>query len=319
MLSWQVESAQYTAAQVRQQLADSESETSVNDSEGSSDDNDTDVDADDASDDGSETVRFRAGQWPRANQEQPCIHGFLGKPGMSMNTDGFEAIDFYRLFLTDELLSVFVKETNRYAQQLLQQPLQPQSRLYKWEDTNAEEMKVFCGLVFLMAINRKPEIALYWSQDSLLSTPVFSAVMSRPRDRFQLLLRCWHFADNDCAPDRNSENYTRLFKIEPLIKSLSRTFESVGLYTPDIKLSLNEELVLWKGRLVFRQYIPLKRARFGIKLYCLSSGVNASSELGGGTKRRREWGVGRGLGCGSAPSPENFLFCDLEMAYFGEF
>jgi len=72
----------------------------------------------------------------------------------------------------------------------------------------------------------------------LLSRPVFPAVMSR--DRFQLLLRCWHFADNDCAPDRNCENYSRLFKIEPLIKSLSRTFEFV--YTQDINLSLDEEL-----------------------------------------------------------------------------
>jgi len=112
---------------------------------------------------------------------------------MSLNTDGFEAVDFYRLFLTDGLLSVFVEETNRYAQQLLQQPLQPQSRLYKWENTNAEEMKVFCGLVFLMAINRKPEIALYWSQDSLLLMPVFPVAMSK--DRFQILLSCWHFAD----------------------------------------------------------------------------------------------------------------------------
>jgi len=42
--------------------------------------------------------------------------------------------------LIDELLSVFAKETNRYVQELLQQPLWPRSRLYKWEDTNAEEM-----------------------------------------------------------------------------------------------------------------------------------------------------------------------------------
>jgi len=28
-------------------------------------------------------------------------------------------------------------------------------------------------------------------------------------------------------------------------------------------------LILRKGRLVFRQYLPLKRARFGIKLFCL--------------------------------------------------
>lgn len=28
-------------------------------------------------------------------------------------------------------------------------------------------------------------------------------------------------------------------------------------------------MVLWKGRLQFKQYIPLKRSRFGIKIYCL--------------------------------------------------
>ena len=126
-------------------------------------------------------------------------------------------------------------------------------------------MKIFCGLLFLMLINRKPEIALYWSEDSLLHTPVFPAVMAR--DRFLLLLRCWHFVNNDLALHRTDENYDRLFKLRPLIESLSKTFESV--YTPDINLSLDEALVLWKGRLVFRQYIPLKRARFGTKLFCL--------------------------------------------------
>lgn len=252
----------YTAADVRQLLEDSDSDTYVSDSGDSGDESD-DTDADDAADSGS--VNISADNWQRANKEQPHIYGFLGKPGISVNTDGFEAIDFFRLFLTDELLSIFEVETNRYADQLLQQLLPPQSRLRKWENTNVEEMKIFCGLLFLMAINRKPEIAMYWTQDSLFSTPVFPAVMTR--DRFQVLLHCWHFVNNECAPARNSDNYDRLFKIQPLIKSLSATFESV--YTPDINLSLDEELVLWKGRLVFRQYIPMKRARFGMKLFCL--------------------------------------------------
>ena len=252
----------YTAADVRQLLEDSDSDTYVSDSGDSGDESD-DTDADDAADSGS--VNISADNWQRANKEQPHIYGFLGKPGISVNTDGFEAIDFFRLFLTDELLSIFEVETNRYADQLLQQLLPPQSRLRKWENTNVEEMKIFCGLLFLMAINRKPEIAMYWTQDSLFSTPVFPAVMTR--DRFQVLLRCWHFVNNECAPARNSDNYDRLFKIQPLIKSLSATFESV--YTPDTNLSLDEELVLWKGRLVFRQYIPMKRARFGMKLFCL--------------------------------------------------
>lgn len=32
---------------------------------------------------------------------------------------------------------------------------------------------------------------------------------------------------------------------------------------------MDEELLLWKGRLVFKQYIPLKQARFGIKIFSL--------------------------------------------------
>ena len=258
----------FNVAEVRKQLEASDSDTASSSSESSSEEDeaeDSNASDDSAADDRSVDYSTSAGNWQRANKENAHIYGFLAKPGISVNTGEFEAIDFYRLFLTDDLLSTFVTETNRYAGQLRQQPLPPHSRLHKWEDTNMEEMKIFCGLLFLMLINRKPEIALYWSEDSLLHTPVFPAVMAR--DRFLLLLRCWHFVNNDLALHRTDENYDRLFKLRPLIESLSKTFESV--YTPDINLSLDEALVLWKGRLVFRQYIPLKRARSGTKLFCL--------------------------------------------------
>ena len=40
-------------------------------------------------------------------------------------------------------------------------------------------------------------------------------------------------------------------------------------------MSVDESLILYKGRLAFKQYIKTKRARFGIKLYelCTSSGI----------------------------------------------
>ena len=40
-------------------------------------------------------------------------------------------------------------------------------------------------------------------------------------------------------------------------------------YLPAESISVDEELLLWKGRLSFKQYIPSKRARFGIKLFSL--------------------------------------------------
>ena len=36
-----------------------------------------------------------------------------------------------------------------------------------------------------------------------------------------------------------------------------------------IYLSIDEKLLIWKGRLIFKQYIPNKRAQFGIKMLSL--------------------------------------------------
>ena len=47
------------------------------------------------------------------------------------------------------------------------------------------------------------------------------------------------------------------------------------VYSPGKCLSMDKSLVLFKGRLSFKQYISSKRARFGIKLYqlCTSNGI----------------------------------------------
>ncbi|XP_046687886.1 piggyBac transposable element-derived protein 4-like [Homalodisca vitripennis] len=41
------------------------------------------------------------------------------------------------------------------------------------------------------------------------------------------------------------------------------------VYYPGKELSLDEAMVLWRGRLIFRQYIKGKRHKYGIKLYTL--------------------------------------------------
>ena len=40
-------------------------------------------------------------------------------------------------------------------------------------------------------------------------------------------------------------------------------------YTPDKNLLIDEELLLWKGRLRSKQYIPNKRSKFCIKMFSL--------------------------------------------------
>jgi len=127
-------------------------------------------------------------------------------------------------------------------------------------------MRQFIGLVLLMGIIHKPVIEMYWSTDPLYATPLFSAVMQR--NRFCLLLKFFHLNDNSQEPSREDPNRDRLYKLRPLIDHLFEAFQTV--YTPGPSVAIDESLVMWKGRLHFRQYIPLKRARFGIKLFCLA-------------------------------------------------
>ena len=59
----------------------------------------------------------------------------------------------------------------------------------------------------------------------------------------------------------------QLYKIRPIINHLCTRFgESLVPYQ---NLCIDESLILFKGRLSFKQYIPSKRSRFGIKLFIL--------------------------------------------------
>ena len=101
------------------------------------------------------------------------------------------------------------------------------------------------------------------------------------RNRFQTILEFLHFNDNSNY-DPNDPNRDRLFKVRPLVENLVQKFKTA--YTSSQNVSIDEELMLWKGRLQFKQYNPNKRSRFGIKYFslCESTGYmwNSFAYLG---------------------------------------
>ena len=194
----------------------------------------------------------------------PALPAFTADPGLKVPLpDDPVPYDFAKLFYTDDFWQYLVEETNRYATQYLDKEgegLPPSSRARQWVPVTVPEMKVFLSLSLLMGIIVKPEIDQYWSRNALLYTPIFSSSISR--DRWMLIMEFLHFADNS-QPQHND----KLAKIRPLITFMNNRFQEV--YVPDQNISIDEELIAWRGRLQFRQYIPSKRARFGIKIFAL--------------------------------------------------
>ena len=145
------------------------------------------------------------------------------------------ALDYFKLYFTQTIIDHIVTETNRYADQFIEKErgnLRRYSIVKEWTPTDYNEMCSFLGLLMLMGLVYKPRVSLYWSQDELYNTPIFRCIMTR--QRFFLLLKFLHFADNT-GYDANDPNRDRLFKIRQICEMI---MIDVELYTIHVKTCL---------------------------------------------------------------------------------
>lgn len=169
-------------------------------------------------------------------------------------------LNAYELFLTEDLVCLIVQETNRYARQMLTNQNSSKSRLNLWVDCDEKEIKRFFAIVLVMGLNDLPSLNLYWSKDPMFHNEFIAGTMTR--DRFLLLLRCIHFCNNETA-----DKSDRLYKIRNLLDVINENFKEV--LTPGRVIVIDESMVPFQGRLIFKQYIPNKTHPYGIKLYKL--------------------------------------------------
>ena len=125
-------------------------------------------------------------------------------------------------------------------------------------------MRQFIALQVLTGIVKKTQISQHWSTDPFLRSTIFNKVITR--NRFQSITKFLHF-NNNSKYDIRDPTRDRLYKVRPLVECLVGKFKAA--YTPDKNLLIDEELLLWKGRMGFKQYIPNKRSRFDIKMFSL--------------------------------------------------
>ena len=160
--------------------------------------------------------------------------------------------DFFDLFFGDQFFDLVVRATISYARS-------------KFNDqnftTDRDEMSAFFGLNILMGINQLPRIPLYWNSDLFLGNAGFKTTI--PLKRFWILNRYFHISD-----PRQENPTDKLTKIRPLISKLENAFQNV--YVPGKNLSIDEGLIKFNGRLSFKQYMPKKPNKFGIKVWMLA-------------------------------------------------
>ncbi|XP_015922720.2 piggyBac transposable element-derived protein 4-like [Parasteatoda tepidariorum] len=163
--------------------------------------------------------------------------------------------DYFNLFVSEDYLQKIVDCSNRYAENLKNLSNQFQSRITQWKSLTLEELKIFIGLLLHTS---SAKIVDYWKIHRLYKS-VFPQYMSR--NRFQLILRCLYFVDVQ-------KNADHIDKCKLAIDNFNNVMESI--YYPCKNLSVGESMILWRGRLIFPQYIKGRRHKYGIKLFALA-------------------------------------------------
>lgn len=205
--------------------------------------------------------------WDSATSFSPQLPQFSAT-GINVEVAHFAPHDFLHLFVGDQVLELncradkFIcsaiyckKQTKKNNHFQLLHVMDPHK--CPWNEN------IF-GTYFTYGVSKKKSsIRSYWATSVLHATPVFATVM--PWARYETLMRFMHFSNNSQVSPKTDPGYDRLNKCNPLISLLQKCF--LHYYTPDQNLSVDEYVMSFKGRLTFCQFIPSKRARYGIKLY----------------------------------------------------
>nr|XP_022904168.1 piggyBac transposable element-derived protein 2-like [Onthophagus taurus] len=176
-------------------------------------------------------------------------------PPIPADIDLESPLYFFRQYFTKDLFELMTVNTNLFAVQ----------QHARFAATTQNELEVFVGMHILMGNLPYPRLKCYW--ENKLRIPTIADAM--PRDRFHKLRSFLHFVNVEEKPPECKD---RFWKIRPLYNTIRKRILQLPLET---KLSIDEQMVPFKGRLNVKQCMKNKPSSWGVKIYtlCGASGV----------------------------------------------
>lgn len=163
-----------------------------------------------------------------------------------MSTENKSPLEFFKLFLSDDLIDLMVEQTNLYHMQTKGTSL----------NVTADEIKDFIAINTLMGVVNLPAYTDYWSQG--LRYEKIANIM--PLKRFQQVRRYLHFSDN------LQDDGDRYYKIRPFLEGIRQNCLKVE---EENRFSIDEMMVPYKGTRAGtrKQYIKNKPRKWGFKIF----------------------------------------------------
>lgn len=130
-----------------------------------------------------------------------------------------------------------------------------------WRDVDWTDIEAYIGLLLLAGVYRSNNEALSSLWEAETGRAIFRAVMSLRR--FRTLSKVIRFDDRATRPARRESD-----KLAPIRDVWNLWVERLPLmFNPGQDITVDECLVPFRGRCPFKQYMPSKPAKYGIKIW----------------------------------------------------
>lgn len=174
----------------------------------------------------------------------------------------------WNLFFTDEMLQLILNYTN----ERIRPKIALCNNLSKYthiKECSMAELKALFGLLYLAGLNRsgRQNLSDLWSTDGT-GVEIYRLVMSK--QRFYFLQSCLTFDNLSTREERRQ--FDNLAPIRELFEAFVENCKKS--YVPSDCLTIDEMLIAFRGRCKFRQYIPSKPAKYGLKIFALVDARN---------------------------------------------
>ena len=207
---------------------------------------------------------------PRSNVRYRTENIIRNRPGVNHHAKNkTNILAYWELFFTPHIQQIIVDYTNEHIQKRRETVNDENYKRFIMKDTNIVEIRAWIVLLYLVGLFRsnKQLTKDLWRDDGT-GVEIFRKTM--PLRRFHFLLSSLRFDDKPTRTERK-----KVDNLAP-IRQLFQLFvaQCKNTYTPNEFPTIDEMLPAFRSRCKFRQYIPNKPSKYGIKIQALVDNTN---------------------------------------------
>lgn len=230
-------------------------QTIGNENSSSSEDSDSENASEDESSDSKNKKKKKRLHWVK-EAFVPPMSTFVDNLPSPLIDDEDEPVDYFLSMFGAESIAILTEQSNLYSVQS-----NPNRPLHASDN----EIRQFIGILIMSGIYSFPNQRLFWAE----TTRVQSVASAMSRDRFLQIKKNLHAVDNTNQLDPTDPGYDRAFKVRPLLNVVKQNFLRIP---KEQHLSVDEQMIPFKGRSVMKQHMPKKPHRWGYKMFVIAGG-----------------------------------------------